>query len=503
MPTSAEIESVILPFLDAALCVDGLALALAAFLIYRFRARLAVDACMLEASTRQLLRGVTRTEAATLAFLIALAAAVRVPLLGRPLGTDEAATVFYYSSRPLALSMSIYGSPNNHLLHTALVHLAMTLFGSAEWIIRGPACIAGIILVPLTFAAARALGRDGAMIAAALVAGFPVLVDYSTDARGYTLLCGFVLASTIAMSCVAQDGNRVAVLAFAIAASLGFFTVPVMLYPFVALVVWGWLRSPEKRPILIAAGAAIGFTLALYLPVLFVSGVASVVSNPYVRPHPLPVFLMSLPAAAAATWKSAMTAIPLVLQIAIALAFVAETIRRRSLGIIAAFAAVAIVLVAQRTIPFPRVWLPLLILAFVHASSAVRSRRFEPFIAMALAALTSYPAVTVPRLRETGALPHVREIARDLARLPANATIATITPSDSPLAYTMHRAGLFHPDLSRPVLYVVTNPAYDQPLPRTLDYLGLDPAHFMIRLAHDYGGAAVYELRRQEIRRTE
>jgi len=258
LPTSAAIESAILPFLDAALCVDGLLLALAAFLIYRFRARLATDAGTLEAATWRLLRGVTRTEAATLAFLTVLAAALRAPLLGRPLGTDEAATVFYYASRPIALSMSIYGSPNNHLLHTALVHLAMTLFGSAEWVIRGPACLAGIILVPLTFATARALGRDGAMIAAALVAGFPVLVDYSTDARGYTLLCCFVLASTVAMSRVAQDGNRAAVLAFALTASLAFFTVPVALYPFVALVVWGWLRSTEKRPILIAAGAAVG-----------------------------------------------------------------------------------------------------------------------------------------------------------------------------------------------------------------------------------------------------
>src|SRR5213593_3439850 len=190
------------------------------------------------------------------------------------MGSDESATFIYYASHPLPVAVTIYGSPNNHILHTALMHLSYRMFGSAEWALRLPAFLAGVAIVPLTYVAARSIGNRGALLAAAFSASAPVLIDYSTDARGYTMLCCFVLICAAAMAEIIRSGSRSAAWVFAISAALGFYTVPVMLYPFVMLVVWG------RRKALPAAIVAILVAVALYLPVLLISGLSSITSNP-------------------------------------------------------------------------------------------------------------------------------------------------------------------------------------------------------------------------------
>src|SRR5207245_4620972 len=61
--------------------------------------------------------------------------------------------LIYYASHPLSVALTIYGSPNNHILHSLLMHFAYRMFGSAEWALRLPALLAGIAIVPLTYVA--------------------------------------------------------------------------------------------------------------------------------------------------------------------------------------------------------------------------------------------------------------------------------------------------------------------------------------------------------------
>ena len=123
----------------------------------------------------------------SLIILSIAAVIVRLPMLSRPMGTDESASFIYYASHPLWVPLTIYGSPNNHILHSVLMHISWKIFGGAEWALRLPAFLAGIAIIPLTYIVARALSDRGALLAASLAAAAPVLVDYSTDARGYTL----------------------------------------------------------------------------------------------------------------------------------------------------------------------------------------------------------------------------------------------------------------------------------------------------------------------------
>lgn len=430
------------------------------------------------------------------AVLATLAAvALRVPFLTRPMRTDEAATFLYYASQPLKVGLSVYGSPNNHLLHTALMHAAFRAFGSAEWALRLPALVAGIALVPLAFVAARALGLGRGLLAASLAATWPLLVDYSTDGRGYTLVCAFTLASLIAMHALRRDGNRTAGLLFVLCATLGFWSVPVMIYPFALLAVWG-LASKQWPRVLAALCGTVVLTFVVYLPVLVTSGLEALTQNPWVRPLPWGAFFAALPHALAGVWQSWTSGIPLVLALVLAALFIAGAIRGR-VALWLALPAVAAVLLAQHTIPFPRTWLPLLAIAIVTMNAALPPR-FDLFGACILAILLATCTLTIHRRAETGELPYVREIAhylKDNAK-PTDA-VGTLSPSDVPLAFYLRDPRPLSPNVNASRIWIVTNEDFGQVLPKTLFELRIDPRGFNIAKRVDFGEVAVYQLDRR------
>lgn len=80
------------------------------------------------------------------------------------------------------------------------VHLAMRLFGDAEWVLRLPSAIAGILMVPaMGWLAGRWLGAGAVAPAAWLAAGSPFLVWYSQEARNYSWLMLFSTLSASAL----------------------------------------------------------------------------------------------------------------------------------------------------------------------------------------------------------------------------------------------------------------------------------------------------------------
>jgi len=422
-----------------------------------------------------------------LVLLTLVAALLRIPLLTRPMGADESASFLYYASHPLPVSLTIYGSPNNHILHSVLMRLSFLLFGREEWALRLPAFLAGVALVPLTYLAARALSERGALIAAAFSAAAPVLIDYSTDARGYTLLCCFVLLCTVAMA-------RSQVVPFAISAALGFYTIPVMLYPFILLVIAFGVRRLAAA--FKAVGLTIVLTILLYLPAVIVSGMSMLTSNPYVRP--VPNFLHNVPAYLNEVRIHLFVGIPLAVQIGLAIGF-AIALRQRTMATlwIGIFAVLALV-AAQRVLPFPRVWLPFLILLFITAAASwAWDERGEAAVAAALVIALAITGMATPRVRETGELRAVREITRTLNRAarPGDPVLA-LPPSEMPLAFYCTGVEVLHPDLRRPRLFAIENRDYGQSLAKTLAFFGIDPRTVAIRKLRDFGSSALYEIRR-------
>ena len=79
-------------------------------------------------------------------------------------------------------------------------------------------------------------GAAAAIAAAAMVATSPALIEYSVNARGYTILA---LSFLVAVGCTSYLLERQSLAAWCLwvlSLAVGFFTIPVMLYGFAALV---------------------------------------------------------------------------------------------------------------------------------------------------------------------------------------------------------------------------------------------------------------------------
>ena len=303
-----------------------------------------------------------------------ISVAIRVFHLNQPMRLDEARTFLDYAIRPLSDAISNYNIPNNHFLHTLLVWVSIRVFGHAEWAVRLPAFIAGVLIVPATYFTTRALSdRNAAFIATALAAVLPGLILYATNARGYSMVClAFVVLIFIAND-IADEEFPARWGAFGILVALGFATVPAMLYPAGAASLWlfvervrrhGWPSALRFAPRLVGVLAVAGAVAALaYLPAIQRFGVAAITGNKFVTPYTWDVFVGSLPAFAERLRYTIGLGIPTSLILALMLCgLVPLATRGQNRGKLFTLAATTgiwciALLVATRRAPPPRVWL--------------------------------------------------------------------------------------------------------------------------------------------------
>lgn len=70
--------------------------------------------------------------------------------------SDEAFTFTTYVAKPLLIGLSDYLTCcGNHILHSLLVRFSYSLFGNQPWVIRLPALLAGVLLVPASYIVTR------------------------------------------------------------------------------------------------------------------------------------------------------------------------------------------------------------------------------------------------------------------------------------------------------------------------------------------------------------
>jgi hypothetical protein len=462
-------------------------------------------------------RGPGRVELVAVALITLAGAVLRAHYLSQPMRYDEALTYLAYASQPLARGLTRYDYPNNQLLHTLLVHVTTTVFGNYPWSLRLPAYSAGVALVPAWWWAVRGLYPGAAgLLTAGLVAGSSPLVEFSTNARGYMLVAldfGLLVGTGTALLRRATP-LRWAGLAALIA--FGLWTIPVALFPVGAVAAWLSAEALARRPpggrrrFLVGLGIALGaagcLTVALYLPVVRGWGVQAVIGNRFVAPLGQAAFLGRLPGSLAAAWQLAVRDAPLALVLVLLAGLALGLLGHRRLGAqrvpllpVAVVWCAGLVLV-QRVVPFPRVWLFLLPLAFGTAAAGLTMlwpRRTIPLAAplAALALLAVLAGTTVAsggvlRSPETGTLraaaPMVA-ILRD--RLVPGDVVVAALPASQPLAYYLDREGI-PPDrylrrpgrallqrpgralLQRRRLFVVVDGAEGQTLQRLLARLG-------------------------------
>ncbi|MGA7794172.1 MAG: glycosyltransferase family 39 protein [Candidatus Acidiferrales bacterium] len=438
---------------------------------------------------------------------------------------DEAYSVTTYASRPLYVGLSLYTQPNNHLFHTFLVHVVYVLCGNRPWALRMPAFFAGLLLVPTTYVAARSLYRtEGAILAAALAACSSVLIEYSTNARGYTLVCLFFTMLIPTGAYLIRNQGWTAWLLFSIFATLGFYTIPIMLYPVGGLAVWVLLcavTGDAKSPGRVVSGLFVAglltavLTTVLYSPVFALSGPASVFANSVVRPLSTRVFLTELPVSFVSTWRYWNRGLPLLLIIVLAAGFGISLIchircSRFRIPLPLALAAwIAPVLFIQRVVPFERVWtfaLPLYLTASAAGLALVATwllsrlpiRHGMTLVVVAVSLWTAWYVRRSDLFYSINEGRGMQDTAMYLKpRLNTGDSVLVALPSLAPLEYYFLKQDIPIAYLNAPVshrLFVVVNQVADDTLAKVFASREIDPPRQPGRPLAHFDSVVLYEI---------
>jgi uncharacterized membrane protein len=253
-------------------------------------------------------------------------------------------------------------------------------------VLRLPAFIAGVLMVPAMFITARRFfSAPQALGAAAIIAVLPVFINYSVNGRGYTMLIlfalllanfgGILVKQHHSRRSKAEWGSKPALIAFGFTTVLGFYTIPIFLYPWAGVSLWvtvtylaanepwhdKWRQLAEFLGVCVLSGL---LTLLLYSPVmLFGSGLASLISNEIVEPLNWPTFLANLDPRMIKTWNKWMIGIDPRTEylflggFLLSLLFYRKVSNQRLPLQIFLVLAVLFLLLLQRVTPLPRIWL--------------------------------------------------------------------------------------------------------------------------------------------------
>lgn len=313
----------------------------------------------------------------------------RLERIYAPFGHDEAYTYVAFA-RSLFTAISDYHLPNNHVFHTILTYFSTQIFGNQPWAVRLPAFIAGVMLIPAAYWLAKRLyGSWVALGAALLVAWFPPLVAYANDARGYTLVALFTLLTLVLGDIVRKNKNIFVWGLISLFSALGFYTIPIMLFPFGVLFVWLLMENLFEGPgpyrtkweficywLAAGLGAAI-LTLMLYIPIFVYSGPATFFANKFIAPVPWRDFLVTLSSRFTDTRIEFTSRVPLVFTLVFAAGWVLSLLFHWRLSKtrfplqVAAILWIVILLLVQRPNAWARMWVFILPLMLIWAAAGI------------------------------------------------------------------------------------------------------------------------------------
>lgn len=325
---------------------------------------------------KTLLRKRTFSWQAGLLFLITLAAAIyRFSEINSDISHDEAYTYLAFIRGTLFQTAIDYHLPNNHIFLSLILNLVFHAFGGELWVLRIPTLVFGVLMVPATYALGKRLyNSETGMIAALAVAVFPELVHFSVIFRGYILVALFTLLAFILGDDLRRKKNRFGWLLLIIPFTLGLYTIPTMLFPFVIFYYWlffsalvgdfgeSYLSKWDFLSYWAASGILTSIaTIALYSPILLFSR-DDLFNNHWLEPIPWNILPERLWENFVNTWRYGTSPIPTwlawlaVLGGVMAFLFY-KRLTKHQFPLQLAFAlGVITVILIQRPDTFPRVW---------------------------------------------------------------------------------------------------------------------------------------------------
>ena len=425
------------------------------------------------AEIRDLLAPGERWKLGALGLFFLVGLALRVAALDAPMRYDESYTFNYHSLRDVLNIVSDYTTPNNHIFQSVLVHFSYQLFGSSPTALRLPALLAGVLLVPASFwLLCRLFGGGGfddgpALVSAGLVALSAPLIGYSTNARGYTWLTLLFLVGFTFATRLVEKRNLAVWTLFVAVFTLGFFTIPVMLYGYAVVSMWMLLSVSSSRrkalfvELMIASAAVASLSILLYTPAAVRCTIQNIVANPFVRPLPFSIWATYFPQLPVGLADYASRTFPLGIKILLLVGLAASALLPGARGRCARRLHLAILLtvppimVVQQVVPFLRV---LIFLLPVYSGLAVvglaglidwaprslgRRRRRLIFVTATLVVVSVGAAQLYTRQPPRGLFSDLPKALDGLRPLVAEGDpIVAGIPLSEPILYHAERAGL-------------------------------------------------------------
>ena len=310
-----------------------------------------------------------------LGIITLIAVILRLYIINNPIGYDEAYTFINFSSKPFKFILADYHAPNNHIFNSLLIGIAYRILGNHTWIVRVPALIASVLGVPVSFIASRRFfTAQQSLAVSATLAVAPNIVASAANGRGYPLVMLFSLMLVNFAEILVKEKSRSALAAYAVTGALGFYSVPIFLYPMAGISLWvvaTYLSGSETwqtkwiklRDFLITCSASGALTLLLYSPVIiFGTGFDSLVANDIVKSQTWHDFGDNIVNRSVLTWQSWMSPIAPMTRYILGLGFLLSLILYRKISnqklpmqVFILFGA-GIMLVLQRVFPLPRIW---------------------------------------------------------------------------------------------------------------------------------------------------
>jgi len=422
-------------------------------------------------------------------FLILVAAILfRLVRLKDGMSHDESYTFVVFSSTSLFNIVSNYHLPNNHVLNSLLIYFSTHIFGIQPWAVRLPALLAGLLLIPATYALAKTVyDKYTALISALLVAILPGAILYATTARGYSLVALFTVLTLWLADFLRRSKNLFAWSLLILFSALGFYSVPVFLFPFGMVFAWLFFENLLADPgeygsrfnflkyWLLAGLSSAVLVLILYTPIFIYTGADKVFANGFVTPQGWLGYIPSIPGHLLLVWYewtsgfSPLWAIGLALGFLLGLVFHERLSRQRFPLQIAAFIWIAALMLVQRPAGVTKIWVflqaPFLIWCAAGWTGLLKDLRLGFARNVSVAAILTGIAVLIMAASAIRAVP---EIPRRWA-----------------VKGPMEETVLFIKDKLEPRDLIIVDAPYDAPIWYYSRLYGLADSRFDVRLPFD------------------
>jgi hypothetical protein len=241
---------------------------------------------------KELICGLSLVQKISLSLVFIVIVALRIFYWYKfPLFTDEAFSYVYFVSRGFLVSASYYPGPNNHVFYSELCTFTDLFFDDPLWIMRLPSFLISLALSFLLFVTVKKYHGFLIALFTLVVFSFSDNVNfYSIQGRGYILLTFFAFISALSLVKYLFGERKVYLFVFIVSSVLGFYTIPVFLYPFLSLALFTLIVLIKYKRLnrlvhFFFIFSGIGFLSGLfYLPVLLFNNINTITGNTWVLP---------------------------------------------------------------------------------------------------------------------------------------------------------------------------------------------------------------------------